>query len=107
IAKPSYHIGPQVMKHFSIHFVLKGKVLYTYQNKKKILKQGDVFVIYPNTEHQYKTYNFESASPLEMRWLDFNGPKSMSALKEIGLSPEKPYIRKKMNEDLHIALERF
>ncbi|MCJ8008004.1 AraC family transcriptional regulator [Lederbergia wuyishanensis] len=107
IAKPNYHIGPRVIEHFSIHFVVKGKVLYTYKNQETVLEAGDIFAIFPHMPHQYQTLSFDSNSLLEMHWLAFNGPTCVTALKKIGMHPEKPFLKKRMSYVLKATLENM
>jgi len=107
VAKPKYHIGPQVLKHFSLHFVTSGRVLLTYENKQIMLEQGDIFAIYPNVLHQYQNKSITAESSLKMHWLAFNGPKSTYLMNRIKLKETRPFLKNKLNQELQDTLQKL
>lgn len=107
ISKPNYHMGPRIIEYFSIHFVTQGRVLYTYKNQKSVLREGDVFCLYPDTNHEYQTLCLEQDPPLKMHWLAFGGPQSHSLMDMIGFSSSTPFLRSKVNHDVAATLNRI
>ena len=97
IAKPNYHVGPQITERYSLHFVLEGKVIYRFKGKNIKVGKGDIFALYPGINHEYKTLCNDPKSPLKMYWLDFAGPQALDFLQMAGIYSTSPYLKGRLN----------
>lgn len=75
-------VGPQKREYYLIHYISKGKGIYSIDNKTFELSQGDLFLIVPNKEHFYKA---DSNEPWEYYWIGFHGLEVEKMLKEAKL----------------------
>jgi hypothetical protein len=96
--KANYKIGPRFILYYSLHFVIEGKVLFSYGDKQETLNQGDFFCLFPHQTHQYRIHPV--GQPLKMFWLAFDGKQSAPLLNSIGLSSEMPCLRKKSTKEI-------
>ncbi|WP_062106363.1 AraC family transcriptional regulator [Bacillus niameyensis] len=107
VAKPSYHIGPQTLPYFCLHFIISGKVQFTYENQKVVLEKGDIFAIYPMVLHEYQYTTQPLGTKLKMQWLAFNGPKSIYLLSRVGLNINRPFLKNKMGTEIQQTLHKI
>jgi AraC-like DNA-binding protein len=84
----SYHeVGPQVLDHYLVHYIVSGKGVFHCKGKDYILGQGDSFVIFPG---ELVSYVSDSIDPWRYRWIAFKGDHSQEILNELGISPDQP-----------------
>lgn len=92
VAKPNYHAGPKIIRYYIVHFVMEGQVVQWVNDQQVVLNKGDLFCIFP-----YKTaqYGLVSGNPqLRMSWFSIMGEGAMPLLAAVGITEERPYLRK-------------
>lgn len=80
--KPSHSYGPIVRSGYLIHYILKGKGIYKTDGKIFRLKEGDAFLIRPNTLIYYEADKHE---PWTYTWIGMQGIKVEQYLKRTSL----------------------
>lgn len=88
LAKPHYKIGPRMISYYSLHFVLEGEGVFTFDQNEVSISAGDVFCLFPNKTHVYRTLK---DNPLQMVWLAFDGKQAKSILQKLGITDYSPY----------------
>src|SRR5699024_8152683 len=88
-AKSHYSIGPRSIEYFSLHFILNGKGQFTYNDQNIPVKKGDLFCLFPNQVHAYRT---DQQEHLQMFWLAINGNQAAALISKVGLSLNRPYL---------------
>jgi AraC-like DNA-binding protein len=104
LAKAHYKIGPRMIPYFSIHFVLEGEGIFTFEQNNLPITPGDFFCIFPNQTHTYKTL---VDNPLQMVWIAFDGKQSKSLLQNMGVTPFSPVASKVIDEEVKKLLVEF
>lgn len=84
---PGHSWGPGVRDHYIIHYILGGKGVFHVNGNTYTLKQGDGFLICPDTVVSYQA---DLQKPWSYSWVGFHGIKAESYLKKAGLSINKP-----------------
>lgn len=102
-AKPNYQVGSRFIECYSIHFVLGGQVKVERGELSLILKQGDLFCLYPQLAYSYQVV--PSSSPLRMCWIAMDGGQVPHLLEAAGLSPERPYREQTVGSHVLSTLE--
>jgi AraC-like DNA-binding protein len=106
-AKINYKFGPKQIEHYSLHFIVKGQIQVEFDSKSVLLKQGDVFCLFPKRVYRY--WMVDSDAMLSMFWINFDGLQASDILNKIGITRDHPYKRgvvdNKMKVDLHLCLE--
>lgn len=102
-AKPNYKIGPRMIVYYSFHFVLEGQVLFTQNQTRITLEQGDVFCLLPHVMHQYEAVS--SGRNLRMAWLAFDGKQAASVINHLDIHPERPYMKQVIDPALLAVLD--
>jgi AraC-like DNA-binding protein len=106
-AKPNYKFGPKQIEHYSLHFIVEGQIQVEYNDKSVLLKQGDVFCLFPKKIYRY--WMTPANASLRMFWLNFDGLQAFDILHKCGITPDQAYKRgvvdNKMKVDLHRCLE--
>lgn len=87
--KPGFQWGPGVRDHYLIHHVLRGRGRFEIRGKKYDLKQGDTFLIYPNTEACYRA---DDDDPWEYTWVGFAGTDAFCLLNHTDFSEDSPVL---------------
>lgn len=105
LAKPNYNVGPRIINHFSLHFILQGQLEFQEGDLKITLIKNDAFCAFPSRNHQYS--HVPSEQPLRLMWVAFDGTQSMSLLQQIGITPEHPYQRKVLSISAIHAMQRI
>ncbi len=79
--------GPGVRDIYALHYIISGKGYLETNNVKYEIKEGESFLIFPNTEiHYYPDMN----DPWEYIWIEFNGDEALRLLSMTSLSRENP-----------------
>ena len=87
---PNHHFGPAVRPNYIIHVITKGKGTFTIKNHTYHLKQGDCFIIEPDTLTYYEA---DTLDPWEYHWIGFNGNNVGNHLQLIGVDITTPILR--------------
>jgi AraC-like DNA-binding protein len=96
VAKPNYHVKRRIIPFYSLHFVMEGTLVLTSGMEQTTLYAGDLFCLFPGIGYEYAIA--EPDQPLRMFWIAFDGKQSSALLAKIGLNPEKPFARNRINE---------
>lgn len=89
--EPGYQWGPGVRNHYCIHHVIAGKGCYEVHGERYELREGDTFILYPDTEVKYYA---DLKEPWEYAWVGFVGTDADSLIRATDFSREQPLIRK-------------
>ncbi|WP_051560292.1 AraC family ligand binding domain-containing protein [Clostridium beijerinckii] len=84
---PNHFWGPAIKEHFKIHYIHKGKGIFRTGNKIFHLKEGQCFLICPNTISYYKA---DGRDPWSYSWCAFDGMNAEAYLKRADLTSDKP-----------------
>lgn len=87
--QPDYSWGPKQRPQYHMHFILEGRGYLEINHTTYHLKQGQIFLIPPNTVSRYYA---DSRDPWTYAFISFQGIKSPQYVELIGLH-KAPYIR--------------
>lgn len=74
--------------YFLMHYIVSGKCFVTIDGVTREFSSGDIFIIFPHTDVEYKS---DKEDIWEYYWINFNGTRAINTLKEIGINKEKYY----------------
>lgn len=80
--KSGHSYGPAARSGYMIHYILKGKGIYKTDGKIFRLREGDAFLIHPNTLIYYEADKYD---PWTYTWIGFHGIKIEPYLKRTSL----------------------
>lgn len=95
----------------SLHFVVSGAGTYTLNNKKYVVKKGQILATFPNHDTYFqpdKTY------PWTYYWINFLGSRASALLEHLKLTPDSPIldvsanakkIEKLFVSNMHVCLD--
>ncbi len=81
--KPNHSYGPAVWYHYALHYVVKGKGIFTYDGKSHVVNAGECFVIFPGKTAFYKA---DPDDPWEYRWINFAGTEARKLLEKSNIT---------------------
>lgn len=81
------HYWTGVRDHYLIHYITSGRGTFTYNKETYSLKEGQGFLVCPNTLSYYKA---DKEQPWEYCWIGFHGNKAQYYLNQANLSLEQP-----------------
>jgi len=105
-AKPNYHIGPRFIAYYSLHFVRAGQVTLRINQEEIVLSRGDLFVLFPNSIHEYYMTCHEEPS-LKMFWIAAEGKQMPMVASRLGVTLKHPYIKNFFNQELEQSFFQF
>lgn len=100
----NYSYGPAIREHYLIHYCLKGKGYYHYQNKIYPIKAGEAFIIFPN---EVTFYQADKDDPWEYTWIGFGGKNAKLYLEHCHLTQENVVVQCKYMKELENCLEQM
>lgn len=80
---PGHSFGPAKRAHYLIHFVIKGTGVFFSDDKKYVLKKGDMFLIRPG---ETTSYYADEEDPWEYAWVAFVGNDSVRVTENCGFA---------------------
>ncbi len=80
--QPDHYFGPAVRPHYLLHFVLSGKGIYQVGERKYCLREGEGFLIEPDTLTYYQA---DKEEPWTYLWIGFDGKRAKEYVQDIGL----------------------
>lgn len=92
VAKPHYQTIPRTFQYFIIQFILDGQLIYRAGGESVYLDKGDMFCLFPEVTVQYGV--IPEKPKLQLTWFGLDGEGVRSLLQSVGLTEERPYIRK-------------
>lgn len=87
ICKPDQTFGPGVKHFYKIHYIHKGKGIFRINGQTYELREGQGFVICPNSLVYHKA---DHDDPWEYSWIGFHGIKAELILKQCGFTYKEP-----------------
>lgn len=87
--EPKHEVGPQMLDHFLIHYIVSGKGSFRSNEQHYSLAAGDCFVIFPG---ELVSYVADELDPWSYRWVAFTGDKAPQLVAQVGLSTELPIV---------------
>ena len=99
-----YAFGPHQRSSYLIHLVTKGYGSYYTENGKHIVKEGQMFLIYPE---EVTTYTASEDDPWFYYWIGFNGYQAGYILEQMGFSKDKLVIDVTNVSDLVSCIEQM
>ena len=94
--------GPGMRGHFLLCHVLSGKGTYAAGDKQYQLREGDTFLIYPDTTVHYRA---DSEEPWEYLWVGFSGMDAKGYMERTDFTPEEPVFYGRDSEALRERME--
>ncbi len=79
---PGHAYGPTARSEFLLHYVLKGKGIFTVDGKTYPLQEHNAFLIYPDEITYYKA---DQSNPWTYIWIGFGGVKAEACLNHASL----------------------
>jgi AraC-like DNA-binding protein len=105
IAKPNYVSGPRALEHYSIHFIMDGKVELNHGLNRFVLSKGDSFCMFPGIIYRYRYV--QSDRPLSMIWISFDGTQSSTLLTRTGFHESAPFLRQVITNELKHTIQNL
>ncbi len=102
--QPSHHFGPAVRAQYLLHFIIKGKGRFSFQNHTYTLSANQVFLIPPNVTTYYIA---DSKDPWEYIWIGFDGQDAQSILQNCGFLGSNPFVDFTPSEDFMALLNNI
>lgn len=99
--KENHSWGPAIKQHFKVHYIHKGKGVFSLNNTSYELSSGQGFLICPNTISYYKA---DSVEPWEYSWCAFDGINAEAYLKRANLSLNNPVFIYEKDDKLENCL---
>ena len=101
---PLHSWGAGVRSHYLIHYVISGKGVFYCGTNKFHLKEGQIFVVFPDTIVKYVA---DESDPWHYIWVNFYGEESKNILQSIDISLKSPVKKVGNGTDLVEVLRRM
>lgn len=101
--EPQHEVGPQILDHYLIHYVISGKGSFHSQDRVYYLKAGDSFLICPG---ELVSYRSDDSNPWRYRWVAFDGSESETILAEVGMTALTPIATAKHTQTMQSLYEK-
>ncbi|THF83279.1 AraC family transcriptional regulator [Cohnella fermenti] len=95
---------PRRIECYSLHLVYEGSVRLESEGVAADLRKGDLFCLFPDRTYDYRIVPDDE--PLRMSWLAIDGGRVGPLLALAGITPERPYARRRLNALVKEAVER-
>ncbi|MDF2725461.1 MAG: AraC family transcriptional regulator [Paenibacillus sp.] len=109
VAKPHYQTIPRSYHYFVIQFILDGQMLFKVGEQTIFLDKGDMFCLFPDVTAQYGVV--PEKPKLQLAWFGLDGEGVRLMLQSVGITEERPFIRKigitGLPSMLHQLLDEF
>lgn len=104
-ARTNYIVHRNHIQYYNFHFIREGSVRYCYDDQEIVLSGGDFFAKFPNV---LQTYHIVPGDrPLRLVWVSFDGSQSQQLMSMAGMTREKPYRHRGLNEGLDSTLNQI
>lgn len=98
-----HNVGPRVMDSYKLVFVLSGRGYLKQGTSDFIpLSQGDMFVLFPRSRHQYYA---DADDPWELMWVAFNGTLCNLLLSDLELTQDNYILSNALNHSIQRTLQ--
>ncbi len=99
VCKPSYGFGPAMRDFYLVHFIKRGKGVYTYQNHQISVQKNEYFLIPPN---EVTYYQADEEDPWEYYWIGVSGSIAKDLMQHIGLTKMQRKQKYNLNDIYNI-----
>lgn len=96
-----YRMGPVIRRGYLIHHVFSGKGRFTVGGVTYPIREGDTFLIYPDTPASYEA---DETDPWEYYWVGFGGAEACHLMEHTAFSPTHPVMATDRRERLRDLL---
>ena len=95
--KPLHSYGPAARPNYILHYVMKGKGIYQVGETKYPLKEGQAFLIEPES---LTFYQADKADPWSYLWVGFGGTEAQRFVRDLGLNSRQLTCECEYGEEL-------
>ena len=95
--KPLHSYGPAARPNYILHYVMKGKGIYQVGETKYQLKEGQVFLIEPES---LTFYQADKTDPWSYLWVGFGGTEAQRFVRDLGLNSRQLICECEYGEEL-------
>ena len=95
--KPLHSYGPAARPNYILHYVMKGKGIYQVGETKYPLKEGQVFLIEPES---LTFYQADKTDPWSYLWVGFGGTEAQRFVRDLGLNSRQLTCECEYGEEL-------
>lgn len=100
----SHHYGPYTREVYLLNFVKEGIATFRINGKNVTIKEGDFYVLYPNSKISYHT---ALDIPWSIKWLVIDGGQVETILSQLHLSRQKPYFAVHQTKRVELLFDRL
>lgn len=95
--KPLHSYGPAARPNYILHYVMKGKGIYQVGETKYPLKEGQAFLIEPES---LTFYQADKTDPWSYLWVGFGGTEAQRFVRDLGLNSRQLTCECEYGEEL-------
>lgn len=95
--KPLHSYGPAARPNYILHYVMKGKGIYQVGETKYPLKEGQAFLIEPES---LTFYQADKTDPWSYFWVGFGGTEAQRFVRDLGLNSRQLTCECEYGEEL-------
>lgn len=95
--KPLHSYGPAARPNYILHYVMKGKGIYQVGETKYPLKEGQAFLIEPDS---LTFYQADKTDPWSYLWVGFGGTEAQRFVRDLGLNSRQLTCECEYGEEL-------
>ena len=95
--KPLHSYGPAARPNYILHYVMKGKGIYQVGETKYQLKEGQAFLIEPES---LTFYQADKTDPWSYLWVGFGGTEAQRFVRDLGLNSRQLICECEYGEEL-------
>lgn len=95
--KPLHSYGPAARPNYILHYVMKGKGMYQVGETKYQLKEGQAFLIEPES---LTFYQADKTDPWSYLWVGFGGTEAQRFVRDLGLNSRQLTCECEYGEEL-------
>ena len=95
--KPLHSYGPAARPNYILHYVMKGKGIYQVGETKYQLKEGQAFLIEPES---LTFYQADKTDPWSYLWVGFGGTEAQRFVRDFGLNSRQLTCECEYGEEL-------
>ena len=95
--KPLHSYGPAARPNYILHYVMKGKGIYQVGETKYLLKEGQAFLIEPES---LTFYQADKTDPWSYLWVGFGGTEAQRFVRDLGLNSRQLTCECEYGEEL-------
>lgn len=95
--KPLHSYGPAARPNYILHYVMKGKGIYQVGETKYQLKEGQAFLIEPES---LTFYQADKTDPWSYLWVGFGGTEAQRFVRDLGLNSRQLTCECEYGEEL-------